>query len=69
MNMRASALTLPNYRMYLAKGAGHTIIGDDSFYTERSGDGFAIRDWVEAMLSEPVGAAWRNASCEPACLR
>jgi hypothetical protein len=69
LNMRASAITLPNYRMYLAKGSGHTIIGDDGFYTQRSGDGIAIRDWVEAMLAEPVGAAWRNASCEPYCLR
>jgi hypothetical protein len=29
----------------------------------------ALRDWLAAMLEEPAGAAWRNVSCEPACLR
>jgi hypothetical protein len=69
LSMRSSAITLPNYRMYLAKGAGHTIIGDDSFYVQRSGDVITVLDWFEAMMSEPAGAAWRNVSCEPNCLR
>jgi hypothetical protein len=66
--MRASAGALPNYRMYLAKGFDHTIIGDDSFYAERSASGIPFRDWLHDMLAEPAGEAWRNASCEPRCL-
>jgi hypothetical protein len=64
-----TAAVLPNYRMYLAEGVGHTIIGDDSFYGERSAEGVALRDWLADMLLEESGPAWRNASCSGNCLR
>jgi hypothetical protein len=68
LSMRTSAAALPNYRMYLGEGLEHTIIGNGSFYSERSGDGILFRDWLADMLTDATGDAWRNASCEPDCL-
>ena len=60
------AVTLPNYRFYLAGGQSHTILSGPSFFTESTaGEGFS--HWLKDMVNGTVGGDWRNAAC-PTCL-
>jgi hypothetical protein len=69
-NLALSALTTSNYRFYLARGTGHTILADDRFYGEASADGVRFPDWVDDMINRRSsrGGNWKNASCVPDCL-
>ncbi|WP_200332372.1 pectin acetylesterase-family hydrolase [Thiocystis violacea] len=64
------AATTGNYRLYLGAGTEHTILGEASFYEERSGGGVLFSDWFSDMLTQPLDAwsRWQNLSCAPACL-
>jgi hypothetical protein len=70
--MRLSALA-PNYRFYIAAGNDHTLLADDSFYTENSAQNVFFTDWVDDMLNKGYfwwtsGSEWRNVTCFPNCL-
>lgn len=71
MNLSAMA---PNYRFYIGAGTDHTIVADNSFYTEHSAENIYFSDWVKDMVSRrniwwfPPGNDWRNVSCAPFCL-
>ena len=69
-NMLFSALTTFNYRFYLADGIDHTIVPDDAIYSEMSGSGILLTDWLHDMIYRRFlfGSDWRNASCAPNCL-
>jgi hypothetical protein len=69
LNMRLSALA-PNYRFYIGAGSEHTLLADETFYTEDSAEGVLFSDWVDDMLNRrfPWGGDWRNISCAPNCL-
>jgi len=69
-NLALSALTTSNYRFYLARGTGHTILADDRFYSEASAGGIRFVDWVDDMINRrsAQGGDWKNASCVPNCL-
>ncbi|MBK1716833.1 pectin acetylesterase-family hydrolase [Thiocystis violacea] len=65
-----TALTTWNYRFYLGEGTGHTIIGDQSFYEERSAGDVQFSDWFADMIEKrwPFRGQWQNSSCAPDCL-
>ncbi len=69
-SMVVSAFTAFNYRYYLGEGFGHTAIADDSVYSEASGAGIRLIDWLDDMINRrfPFGGDWRNASCFPNCI-
>jgi hypothetical protein len=68
--MRISSLA-PNYRLYIAAGSDHTVLADDSFYTEQSGAGVLFTDWVGDMINRRFvrRSDWQNVSCAPFCLQ
>lgn len=71
--MHISALA-PNYRFYIGAGNEHTLLVDDSFYTENSARGVNFSDWLDDMINQrriwPISwrSDWRNVSCAPNCL-
>lgn len=71
--MQFSALA-PNYRYYIGAGNEHTLLADDSFYTENSAEAVYLSDWVDAMTKKrgrswvSRNSDWRNVSCAPNCL-
>ena len=67
--MHLSALA-PNYRFYIGAGTEHTLLADESFYTENSAQGLFFSDWVDDMLNRRFvwRSDWRNVSCAPNCL-
>jgi hypothetical protein len=69
-SMLVSTLTTFNYRFYLARGAGHTVIADSSVYSEQSAGDIRLIDWIDDMIYRtfPFGGDWRDASCSPNCL-
>ena len=68
-NMLFSALTTFNYRFYFATGSGHTIVPDDAVYSEMSGSGILLTDWLYDMIYRRFlfGSDWQNATCAPNC--
>ena len=69
-SMLFSALTTFNYRFYLAAGDDHTISVDNDVYTEMSGSGILLIDWLDDMINRRFlfGSDWQNATCAPNCL-
>lgn len=72
--MHISALA-PNYRFYIAEGNAHTVLADDGFYSEHSGEGVYLSDWVDDMVNQRGfwrvsrhNTDWRNVTCAPNCL-
>jgi hypothetical protein len=68
-NMLFSALTTFNYRFYFATGSAHTIVPEDAVYSEMSGSGILLTDWLYDMINRRwlFGSDWRNATCAPNC--
>jgi hypothetical protein len=67
--MHLSALA-PNYRFYIGAGTEHTLLADESFYTENSAQRLFFSNWIDDMLNRRFvwGSDWRNVSCAPNCL-
>ena len=70
VSMLSSALTTFNYRFYLGSGFDHTTVADDSVYSEMSGSGILLTDWLYDMINRRFlwGSDWQNATCAPNCL-
>jgi hypothetical protein len=64
------AAQTPNYRMYLAAGGDHTIVGSDKTYSEDTAGGVRFIDWFEGMIKDkkPDNGDWQNVNCDPNCL-
>jgi hypothetical protein len=68
------AAQAPNYRFYIGAGTDHTLLLDDSFYTEDSAEDLRFTDWLDDMVNRSLRADgsdqgdWRNVSCAPNCL-
>lgn len=60
-----------NYRFYIAAGSDHTLLADESFYDEDSGEGIKFSDWTNDMINRRFvwWGNWRNVSCSPSCLQ
>ena len=58
---------LPNFRAYVQRGTGHTILGDDDFYVAPP-RAPSMAAWLRTMLDPAAGPAWGHGQC-PGCLR
>ena len=79
--MNATALSVPNYRKYLAEGQGHWLLIDpppaifpfptNNYFLENSARGIYYTHWLDDMLNNPrwfFRTDWKNLSCYPGCL-
>ena len=69
--MRISAFQLsahPNYRFYIAPGCEHTAIADnDSFFSDETVAGVALKDWIRGMTHRHSRHQWQNLICDGDC--
>ena len=64
------AAQTPNYRLYLAAGGDHTIVGSDKTYSEDTAGGVRFIDWFKGMIKDKNldDSDWQNVNCDPNCL-
>jgi hypothetical protein len=77
--MWQTALSVSNYRRYLAAGLGHIHLLDPpagfetpNYFEEETAGNVRYVDWLEDMLNNRrlfFGTDWRNLSCFPSCFR
>lgn len=71
-DLQGNAVSLPNFRYYLAEGTYHTLLRDPEYYSESSA-GPVFADWLRTMLKNQGGTGgqggqWRSVAC-PDCLQ